>query len=136
MKKNWRVCEEVCNRGGVQRKKKRAKNGTLRDASGDRTGFRRVILDGNKLGAIRKIRGEKRQGSARETERGVKSGKEYVVVNSVKCSREIKKNECSGFLFITSKKKIILNVKKSSFSRMELAIGRLKATDRRERLKM
>ena len=41
------------------------------------------------------------------------------MINSVKGSREVKENESRHFLLVDGKKKIIADVKQSSFSRMK-----------------
>jgi len=55
------------------------------------------------------------------------------MVNGVKGSGQVKKDKCRNFLLVGGKKKIIVNSKKSSFSGMIFAVGRLKRAKRRKR---
>ena len=48
------------------------------------------------------------------------------MINGIKCSREIKKTEARNLLLAIGTDELVMNGKKSSFSRMEFGIGRLK----------
>ena len=60
----------------------------------------------DRLGSVRKIRGKKRRGDSKV--KG-KSGEKNVVVDSIKGSREIKKDKTGYPLTFHFKKKVIMN---------------------------
>jgi len=55
-----------------------------------------------------------------------KSRQKDAMINGVKCSGKVKKNECRNLLLVNGNKQVILDAEKGGFGRMELAIGRLK----------
>ena len=48
------------------------------------------------------------------------------MVDGIKDSRKVKKNESKKFTLVNCKEKIVLNVKKSGFYGMKFSVGRLK----------
>ena len=52
MKGDRRIGEKVSERGGIEREKKWTKNRTLWNTGSKRQGFRRLVLDRNRLRAV------------------------------------------------------------------------------------
>ncbi len=55
MKFDFGISEDAANRGSVERKKKRAKDRTLRNSSGNEKRVRTLIVNGNLLKAVGEV---------------------------------------------------------------------------------
>ena len=73
-----------------------------------------------------RMRAKRKKHSVRNTEGRSKSIKENIVINGIKCGREIKQNKNRNLFFIHCKKEIIMNMEQGCFCGMELSICRLK----------
>jgi hypothetical protein len=118
--------EEGSKRGSVECEEEGAQDRALGDTTLENSWFRKVTTYRDHLSAVVKIRFEPLQRCSSDTKPVFKPMKKHSMVNSVESSREVKKNESSDFARVHSCNNIIVNGKKSSFSRVELTIGRLK----------
>ena len=92
MIQDTRFTQQVGQKSSIESEKKRTTNRTLGNTRKERRGGRRVRTNKNRLRPIREIRAKKRKSRRSYTKVKRETRKKNVVVNSVKGSREIKKN--------------------------------------------
>src|SRR6267154_2008591 len=93
-------------------------------------------IDRNRMSAVVEVGRNEREFRTGYAKVGGQSGEKNMMIYGIKGRREIKKNKSGDLLLVDEEEEIIVDAEKSSLSRMELAIGRLKRGKRRKRVKM